>query len=86
MANFGPWHSDMITSPAQDGVAITPSDSSNLAAPVRGIYIGVTGNVALTTLGGTSLTFVGCVAGTILPVCAIKVANTNTTATNLIGI
>lgn len=72
--------------PAYDGFVITPSNSNNLATMARGIYIGGAGDIALVTPGNTALTFVGLTAGSILPVMAIKVAATSTTATSLIGL
>ena len=72
--------------PAMDGFAITPSDSTNMAAICRAIYVGVAGDVVLVTSQSTVLTFKNCPAGLIIPIAAIRVNNTNTTATNLIGI
>ena len=87
-AAVGPsaFHPETGMMPGYEGVAISPSDTNNLAAAIRAIYIGVAGNVKLKTPGGTDLTFVGLQAGAILPMQAIRVYNTSTTATNLIGI
>lgn len=81
----GNWHADYIAAPAQDCVAIVPSDTSNLFPLIRSIYVGGAGNITLVTLGGTTVTFVGVLVGTILPVCAQQVRATGTTATNLVG-
>jgi len=75
-----------VTAPAYDGFVITPSNANNLATMARSIYVGGAGDVALTTPGNTALTFIGLTAGSILPVMAIKVSSTGTTATNLIGL
>ena len=75
-----------VDSPAIDAAAITPSDSVNLAKVVKAIYIGDDGNVSLITPKGNVVTFVGLVAGTILPVRASRVNATLTTAANLIGL
>lgn len=72
--------------PAFDGVAITPSDSTNLATVCRALFIGVAGNVKLRTPASTSLEFLNCQAGSILPVQCILVFATSTTATNIVGL
>ncbi len=67
--------------------AITPHDSNPLTALCRGVYVGGAGDVALICEDNTSaVTFVGVLAGTILPVRAKKVLSTGTTATNLVGL
>lgn len=71
---------------ASDGFAITPDDSNDLAVDAGSIYVGVTGNIALVTVGGTTLTFLAVQAGSILAVKARRVLATGTTATNLIGL
>ena len=68
---------------AKDGFAITPSGTP-FTIRAQAIYIGVAGNVTLTTVGGTSLEFIGLQAGQILPVSALAV--TTATATGLIGL
>lgn len=69
-----------------DFFAITTSDSSNFAFQVAGIYVGVGGDVVAVTQAGVAVTFKNAVAGSVLPVCAIRVNATSTTATNLVGI
>lgn len=70
-----------------DGVAITPSDVTDISnGPVRAIWVGGAGNVALVTLAGTTITFSGCTAGSVLPVMASRVMASNTTATLLVGL
>jgi hypothetical protein len=74
-------------SPAFDGDPIVPSDTVDLGDAARAIYIGADGNVCLDTLAsGTTLTFVGLKAGSILPVAARRVRATLTTATGLIAL
>ncbi len=72
--------------PAASFFAITASDSTSFSYTVRGIYVGGAGNVAAVTEGGTAVTFTGVPAGTILPIRAIRVNSTNTTATSLVGL
>lgn len=64
---------------------VTTSDTVNLTTPSV-IYVGVAGNVKVTTAQGDAVTFVGLLAGTVIPVQVLRVWTTGTTATNLIGI
>lgn len=50
------------------------------------LYIGGAGNVNLTTTGNDIITFVGFNTGQFVPVQALKVAATGTTATNIIAL
>lgn len=75
-----------IDSPAQHAVAVTPSDSTDLTTPCRALYVGVTGDVVLDTVGGeTSVTFKAVPVG-ILPVRTQRVRSTLTTATNIVAL
>lgn len=74
-----------MTDPAYGAFAVTPSDSTALAG-IRGLYIGVSGNVAVKTEGSaTAVTFVAVPVG-ILPVQCTAVMSTNTTATSIIAL
>lgn len=75
-----------VSAPAARGFAITPSDSSDLAAETRAIYVGGSGNVSLVLASGDALTFAGLVAGTLLPVRAARVKATGTSATMMLGL
>lgn len=79
-------HIKRLDSPAYNAFAISPSDSSNLSQQTRGIYVGGDGNLKVTTAGGDTVTFQNAVAGTVLPVRAIKVFNSGSSATGLIGL
>ncbi len=70
---------------AGSATAITPADS-DLDNQMRSLYIGGSGNLKVTTVNGHAVTFVGLVAGTILPVSVKRVWSTGTTATNIIGL
>lgn len=73
--------------PAYGAFSITPTDNSYLAQQARGIYVGGAGDVVLKPReSATTVTFVGVVAGTIIPVWTEQVFATGTTATNLIGL
>jgi hypothetical protein len=74
-----------LLSPAGDGVAITPSDTVDLAVVPRRLWIGGAGNVTINTLAGRSLTYTGVPAGTYLQMRASRVFATGTTATNIVA-
>lgn len=66
-----------------DAFAITPSDATTQRA--LAIWVGSAGNVAVKTEDGTTLTFAGAQAGSIIPVRTSQILATNTTASSLIG-
>lgn len=65
--------------------AVTPSDSANLSTPSV-IYVGVYGDVKVTTAQGDTVTFVGLPAGTVIPVQVLRVWATGTSASSLVAI
>ena len=76
-----------LDSPAQHAVAVTPSDTLDIGSTAsRALWIGVTGDVTVTTAGGeTSVTFKAVPVGW-LQVRATRVWNTGTTATNIVAV
>ena len=50
------------------------------------LYIGASGNIRVTTIGGDDVTFVGLQTGTFFPVQVVKVWNTSTTAANIMAL
>lgn len=75
------------SAPAGDFLAITTSDTDNFpGGECRSIYVGGAGNIVAVKTNGTTVTFVGLQAGTILPIFAVRVNATNTTATNLVAL
>ena len=74
------------TTPAIDAFAIVPADGVDLPSLARAIYIGSAGDMTITTAAGSSVTFVGLAAGTVLPVHTRQVPATGTTAANLIAL
>jgi hypothetical protein len=71
--------------PTSKGIAITPSDSTDLTG-VKQIYVGGAGNLAvrLRRDPATTLTFIAPPVGTVLDVEVTRVMAA-TTATNLLG-
>jgi hypothetical protein len=76
---------DGIGAPAVRWFGITPNDGQNLAVRPRAIYVGVTGNLAVTDDAGTSVTFIAVPVG-YHPLRPIRVLSTGTTATSLVGL
>lgn len=68
------------------GIAITPNDGADLAAETRALYVGSAGDVALILVSGDAITFASVPAGTLLPVRAMRVKATGTTAGLLLGL
>jgi hypothetical protein len=73
-------------SPAQDGYAITLSDSQNEQQPFRALYVGVSGDVVVFSIRERSTLYKNVPAGTVLPVAGKRVNLTGTTATFLVGL
>ena len=73
--------------PATKQVAITKSDSTDLTASlIRALWVGGAGDVAVLALNDTAAVLIsGVPAGTVLPVCPIKVMSSGTTATLIVG-
>lgn len=67
----------------QNALAVTPSDSTDLAR-VGILYVGGAGNVVVDTASGQTVTFTGVPAGTILPIQVKRVRATSTTATAIL--
>lgn len=76
-----------ITAPSDRWVAVTPSDSVNIAtgAP-RALYIGTGGDVDAVDASGNSATFSNVLSGTILPIECVRVNDTSTTASNILAL
>lgn len=80
-----------LTSPASNGVAVTPSDSVDLANVSRGLLIGTAGNVQVTFVGqsnipGTTTVLTGLSAGSVYPFRVTRVWSTNTTAGSIVSL
>lgn len=74
----------LISSPK--AVAVTPSDTTNLSFDARAIYVGTAGNVVVVFPDNSTVTFSGVPSGSILPVIAKRINNTNTTASNIVAL
>jgi hypothetical protein len=71
---------------AENAAAVVPHDSTNQAVAFRALWIGVGGNVSIAFSDGTSATFVGVPAGSMLPVGGVRVNATGTTASSILAV
>lgn len=58
--------------------AVTPSDSTEVNA--RGLYVGTSGDLAITGVDGATVTFKNVPSGTVLPIFVYKVRAATTAA------
>ena len=66
---------------------IAPSDTTNLAASIKAIYVGSAGNMNITAYDDTTNVQINNVpAGTTLYIAPIRIGATGTTATNIVGL
>ena len=72
-------------SSARRYAAVTKHDTT-LISEFKALYIGGDGDIKVGNTEGDAVTFVGVVAGTILPVYGIRVYSTGTTATNIVAL
>lgn len=68
---------------ATDAEAVTPHDTNPNV--FNALYVGTTGDVAVVTKEGTTVTFQNVPVG-ILPVAVTKVLSTGTTASDIVGL
>lgn len=66
-------------------VTVVPSDTQTYDPPLRSIYVGGTGNLAVKTPQGVTVTYRAVPVGTTLQTDASAVLATGTTATLLVG-
>lgn len=71
--------------PGSGAFPISKSDTT-VFEMTRALWVGGAGDVAVRMRDGSSATFVGVGAGTILPIRVDKVLSTGTTATSIVGI
>lgn len=64
--------------------AVTPDDETNFTKPARYLYVGGAGVVQLVTMDGTVVPYTVPAGGYIFA-CALRVNDTDTTATLIVG-
>ena len=76
-----------LAGPASHAFAVTPNDGADLAVVTRGLFVGTGGDVSLLLKGDSApVTFAGVAGGTVLPVRALRVRATGTTAVDIVGL
>lgn len=73
-------------SPAEYGVAVTPSDSTDLPQVARALYVGTGGDLNIDFADGSTVLLPSVLGGVIVPVRARRVRATLTTASNIIAL
>ena len=78
--------SNIMSITYEDAIAVTPSDTvADPSGPFAGFYVGVAGDVTVTTIRGTKALFKSCQAGVTYTQAIQRVWSTGTTATNILG-
>ncbi len=77
--------------PSVQFAPVTPTDNKQLtyhgkSASAKAFYIGGAGNLAIQDDTGTSVVFIGVIAGVIYPISSNVVMATGTTASNIIAL
>ncbi len=75
-----------LSSPAKNAFTVTPHDTNQLTFVTRGIWVGAAGNMIVITSGGDTVTLVGIVAGTLIPLRVHTIKATGTTAASIVGL
>ena len=73
--------------PAYNSAAVTPSDSADLTATARAIYVGTGGNLVVELQNdtpGVGTTLGNVASGSVLPIRARRIHATNTTASGIV--
>jgi hypothetical protein len=71
---------------AEDGFAITASDTTVFTVPAEALWVGTGGDVNIVTPRGSIILLKNVADGTVVPVKAKQVKSTSTTASDLIGL
>lgn len=71
--------------PAENGVAVTGSDSVNFSNATRALYVGSAGGTLVAIMNGSPVTFVNVPIG-ILPIRCTRVNLTGLTASNVVAL
>jgi hypothetical protein len=81
---------NLIVRQGTTGVAVTPSDSSDITGATANtpatLFVGTGGNINVITLGGSTLLLKNIADGSFLPIQVTRVKATSTTATDIVAI
>lgn len=75
-----------LSGPASTGFAIVPADDTDLPETTRALYVGGSGDLAVTMLSGASLVLTAVAGGSLLPLRVVRVWATGTTAGAIVGL
>lgn len=75
-----------LIDPAESAFTIIPSDTENLPAITRGLYVGILGDVSVVTAAGDAVVFTDLAAGVIHPMRVRQVLASGTNAGELVGV
>jgi len=76
---------DGLGSPGVEWFTVNPSNEGYLPVRPRGLYVGIAGDIAMTSLTGITVIFRNCAVG-YHPLRPVKVLVTGTTAGDIIGL
>ncbi len=75
-----------LESPASRAEAVTPSDSVDLTQVSRAVYVGGTGDLAVTMKEGGNVIFRNVIGGTVIAIRASRVLSAGTSATDIVAL
>ncbi len=79
-------HRSGLSSPADSGAEITPSDQATLPVVTRALYSGTGGDITVRLASGDTLKLSETMPGSIYPLRVDKVLSSGTTATGIVGL
>lgn len=79
-------HSSTLTAPVRDAEAAVDGIDTTLGRTSRALYVGVGGDLAVELAEGTTVTFRGVPAGSLLPFRATRILGTLGTATGVVAL
>lgn len=78
---------DSLSDPAHDATNTWSLDTTFTQGATRGVFVGADGNLTVLMISGTTVTFTGVKAGTVLPIRCTQIKTATTVAsptTNLV--
>jgi len=79
------YYDPTIEAPAMGAIAVTKSDTAELSTYSRAVYVGGTGDLKVTMVDSSVVTFEAIPVGTILPIRCKLIWSTGTTATKIVA-
>ncbi len=75
---------DLLQTPLTSGYAVIPSDTEDLPAVSRGVYLGTAGDISVVMKDGSSLVWKNLAAGIVYPFRVSRILATGTTAADIV--